>query len=317
VTDYRALLTALAVPRRTGTALNHQVRERLKRELGARGLVVMEHRFTGRSYLHHLGRVPLEGVNLIAVRPRARVTTWLVAHYDSKGQPLSMAGRLAAAGLAVLGALELLGAAVRAMSGALHVGTPDLVAVFATLGGVLLLAVNRVTDRSAGAVDNAAGVVAALATLDALPVTAAVGVLFPDAEEYGMLGARALARERANLFADTGIVNFDGVDDRGRTIALVHRGGPLVDRAVTMLGARRARWLPILVDGLVLAGVARESVTLMRGDWRTARLVHTPRDSADRLTLDGAREVARGVAAAVRFNVVTAEPTLQGGESAR
>src|SRR5204863_9892888 len=126
VTDYRALLTALAVPRRTGTALNHQVRERLKRELGARGLVVMEHRFTGRSYLHHLGRVPLEGVNLIAVRPRARVTTWLVAHYDSKGQPLSMAGRLAAACLAVLGALEVMGRSVWCVSGGVQFGLYDL-----------------------------------------------------------------------------------------------------------------------------------------------------------------------------------------------
>jgi len=278
--DYRALLAAIAVPRLTGTAANQQIREVLKRELATRGLVVMEHRFTGRSLLHRLGRAPLEGVNLIAVRPRARVSVWLAAHYDSKGQPLSMATRLVAAALAILGA-------------------PDGLAGAAGVTGVLLLAANRVTDRSAGAVDNATGVVAVLATLDALPPDAPVGVLFPDAEEYGLLGARALVRERANLLGDTCLVNFDGLDDRGFTIAFVHRTGPTVARVAAALGARRARWLPVLVDGLVLSAAAREGVTIMRGDWRTAKIVHTPRDSAERLTLEGVRRVAASVAAAL------------------
>ncbi len=299
MTDYGALLAAIAVPRLTGTAANHQIREVLKRELAARGFVVMEHRFTAQSLLHRFGRAPLEGVNVIAVRPRARVSVWLAAHYDSKGQPLSMATRLAAAALATLGALELLALALRALLGPLHVGLPDVLAGVAGVAGLLLLATNRVTNRSAGAVDNAAGVVAVLATLDALPPEAGVGVLFPDAEEYGLLGARALARERANLLGDTCLVNFDGVDDHGFTIAFIHRAGPTIERVAAALGARRARWLPVLVDGLVLAAAAREAVTIMRGDWSTARVVHSPRDSAERLTLEGVREVARGVAAAL------------------
>jgi Peptidase family M28 len=299
VTDYRALLAAIAVPRLTGTAANRQIREVLTRELAARGFVVMEHRFTGRSLLYRLGRAPLEGVNVIAVRPRARVSVWLAAHYDSKGQPLSMATRLVAAALAAIGALELLGLALRAVLGALHPGVPDIVAGAAGVAGALLLAVNRVTDRSAGAVDNAAGVVAVLATLDALPPEAGVGVLLPDAEEYGLLGARALVRDRAQLLDDTCLVNFDGVDDRGFTIALIHHAGPTVERVAAALGARRARWLPVLVDGLVLSATAREAVTIMRGDWGTARVVHTPRDSAERLTLEGVRRVAAGVAAAL------------------
>src|SRR6185295_10667300 len=125
----------------------------LKRELVARGFVVMEHRFTGRSLLHRYGRAPLEGVNLIGVRPRARISVWLAAHYDSKGQPLSMATRLAAAGLATLGALELVALAARALLGPLHAGIPDLLAGAAGVSGILLLAANRVTNRSAGAVD--------------------------------------------------------------------------------------------------------------------------------------------------------------------
>ena len=299
MTDYRALLAAIAVPRLTGTTANLQIRELLKRELTTRGFVVMEHRFTGRSLLHRFGRAALEGVNLIGVRPRARVSMWLAAHYDSKGQPLSMATRLAAAALATLGALELLALVVRALLGPLHAGVPDLLAGAAGVSGILLLAANRVTNRSAGAVDNAAGVVAVLATLDALPPDAAVGVLFPDAEEYGLLGARGLVRERANLLGDTCIVNFDGIDDRGVTIALIHRPGPTIERVAAALGARRARRLPVLVDGLVLAGAAREGVTIMRGDWRTATIVHTPHDVAERITLEGVRRVAEGVARAL------------------
>jgi len=305
VTDYRELLAAIAIPRLSGTAANLQVREVLKRELAARGFVVMEHRFTGRTLLHRWGRAVLEGVNLIGVRPRARVSVWLAAHYDSKGQPLSMATRLGAAGLVTLGALELLTLTARALLGSFHPGLLDLLAGAAGVAGILLLAANRVTNRSAGAVDNAAGVVAVLATLDTLPpdagggVGVGVGVLFADAEEYGMLGARALVQERANLLGDTCIINFDGVDDRGWTIAQVHRPGPTIERVAATLGARRARWLPVLVDGLVLAGAAREAVTILRGNWGTARIVHTPRDTAQRLTLEGVQSVAKGVARAL------------------
>src|SRR5207244_13600395 len=100
----------------------------------------------------------------------------LAAHYDSKGQPRSMATRLAAAGLATLGALELVALAARALLGPLHAGVPDVVIGAAGAAGFLALAANRVTDHSAGAVDNAAGVVAVLATVDALPRDAGVGV---------------------------------------------------------------------------------------------------------------------------------------------
>ena len=299
MTDYRALLAELAVPRLAGTPPAGQVREALKRELAARGFVVMEQRFTARSLLHRLARVPLSGVNLIAVRPRTRVATWLVAHYDAKGQPLSMAARLAAAALAAVGVAELLGLALRALLGTAHPGMVDGVLVGTGAAGAALLALNRVTDRSAGAVDNAAGMVAALATVDALPPEAPIGVILPDAEEYGLLGARALVRERANLLADTIVVNFDGIDDPGTTIALIHRDGATVQRVARALGARRARWLPVVVDGLVLATTARECVTIMRGDWSTARVVHTMRDAPARLTLAGARQVAQAVAAAL------------------
>ncbi len=300
MTDYRALLAAIGVPRLVGTSANQRVRDRLKSELAARGFVVLEHHFSGRSLLHRFGRAPLSGVNLIAVRPRVRIATWLTAHYDSKGQPLSMASRLVATGLAAVGAAELAGIALRGLLGTLGLGPADGLLGGAGLVGAALLAVNRVTDRSDGAVDNGSGVVAALATVDLLPSDAGVGVILSDAEEYGLLGARAIVRERANLLADTAVVNFDGLDDRGGAVALVHRPGPTVDAVTRATGAHRWRLLPVLVDGIAFGTAARECVTLMRGNWSTARIVHTSRDTVERLTLEGARQVCEGVARALQ-----------------
>lgn len=300
MTDYRALLAAIGVPRLVGTAAHQRVRERLKSELAARGFVVMEHHFTGRSLLYRFGRAPLSGVNLIAVRPRVRIATWLTAHYDSKGQPLSMASRLVAAGLAGVGAAELAGLALRGLFGRLGLAPVDALLGGAGLVGAALLAVNRVTNHSDGAVDNGSGVIAALATVDVLPSDAGVGVILSDAEEYGLLGARAIVRERANLLADTTVVNFDGIDDRGGAVALVHRPGPTVDAVTRAVGASRWRRLPVLVDGIAFGTAARECVTIMRGDWSTARIVHTSRDTVERLTLAGARQVCEGVARALQ-----------------
>src|SRR5207244_5699303 len=106
----RARLERISLARRGGTPNHASVREILKRELGARGFVVLEQRFRTRPRAPLWGRAASEAVNLIAVRPRARVTTWLTAHYDSKGQAVSMAARLVLAGVIVTGILATLAA---------------------------------------------------------------------------------------------------------------------------------------------------------------------------------------------------------------
>ena len=234
----------------------------------------------------------LTGVNLVAARPARPVAVWLTAHYDSKGQPISMATRLLAVLLAGVGLAALLGLAVLRLRGAS--GWEPVwsgLAAPAFLGG-LLLSRSRPLDESPGAVDNATALITVFQTLDALPSDAAIGVIFPDAEELGLLGARALVEQRESLFAGTAVVNFDGIDDRGRPIALIHRPGPTSDAVAERLQAIRFRWLPVLVDGRQFARAASECVTILRGDWETTRIVHTPRDAAERLTLEGVREVA-------------------------
>jgi peptidase M28-like protein len=290
VTRSTALLSELAVARLVGSAGHGRVREVLRRELEARGFVVLDHRFAAAARFPLRGPAGTEGVTLIAVRPRTRVTTWLAAHYDSKGQPLSMALRLvwvAATALAMLGT-----------AGALLSAGPFLPWSLATLAFLAgFLALNRATDGSPGAVDNASGVLTVLATLDALPTDASVGALLLDAEELGLVGARALVRERAHLLRGTTVINFDGIDDRGSPIAFVHRPGPMVGTLALALGARSWRRLPVVVDGIALAGAASQCVTIMKGNWGTTRVVHTSRDTPDRLTLDGVHAVAQATAA--------------------
>ena len=303
--DYVGLLREIAAPRVVGTPHHGRVRDLLKREMVGRGFVPMEHRFHARLQLPLWGWPPADGMNLLAVRPRSRVAVWLVAHYDSKGQPLSMAARLlCAAGCAMTVAVGI---------GSIAAGVPPLAAVPTGLLAALFVTLNRVHNGSPGAVDNGSGVLTALATVDALSPEFPVGLMFLDAEEWGLGGARALLRERANLLRDTTVVNFDGIDDCGRPIAFVHRPGPTVDRIVGALRARRLRWLPVVVDGLALRRGARECVTIMRGDWGTARVVHTPRDTVDRLTLEGVREVASAVTSALRATLQGGNPRVDAG----
>ena len=289
MTDYGALFRELAIPRLVGSANHAKVREILKRELAARRFRVEEHAFTGRPSSALFGTPrEISGVNLIArpAVPSPRPVVWLVAHYDSKGQPISMA-------------LRLLGFFGLALSyPAVFLSMVPAVALMAI--SLMIILQNRVNDNSPGAVDNATALVAIFMTLDQLPWDAAVGVIFPDAEEFGLVGARALAADRADLFADAAVINLDGLDDIGRSTAFLHRPGKLGAAVADALRARRWRWLPVIVDGIALARVARECITILKGNWRTMLVVHRQADSTTRVRLDGAASVAAGLARVLR-----------------
>ena len=289
MTDYAVLFRELAIPRLAGTPNHQRVREILKRELRARGFDVEEHAFSGRPARALLGTPSLvHGINLIAppIRPSAHPPVWLVAHYDSKGQPISMAVRLAGFFALLLGFFTL------------FVSLLPALAILAV--AFVIVSQNRVTDNSPGAVDNATALVAIFMTIDQLSSGARVGVIFPDAEEFGLVGARSLAAGRSSLFADAALINLDSLDDTGRSTAFVHRRGRISGAVADALKARQWRWLPVIVDGIALSAVCRECVTILKGNWQTMRTIHRPADSVARVRLDGAASVAAGLARVLR-----------------
>ncbi|HZF67455.1 MAG TPA: M28 family peptidase, partial [Gemmatirosa sp.] len=249
-------------------------------------------------------------VNLEAVRGAEEPRVWLVAHLDSKSQPVPMALRvggvvasaLALVAAATVAALQLAGSA----DAARWWPAVTVVGILATLPVVA----TTVGARSPGALDDASGVATVLAAAALLPPGVPVGVLLPSAEELGLAGARAWSGARRADGRGAGIaLNVDGVDDGGVLTAMWSRRTPPVDALIAALteGAAAARapfrdrrLVPgILTDHVALADAGWTTLTLSRGTWRTLSRIHTARDSLDALDGAGAVEAARVLASAV------------------
>lgn len=219
------------------------------------------------------------GVNLAATRGLAEPKVWLVAHLDSKSQPVPSVARIAgvvllalALGLAcVAAALTLVGVQSRTVWwGALAVGMAGALPVMASVVG----------SRSDGAVDNASGVAAVLAAAARVRRDVVCGVLLPSAEELGLAGARAWVRAHAASIA----LNCDGVDDDGELVIMYNGRLPsdVVD-AVRKSSPRavdvRRMPLGLLTDSTALAAGGWRAVTVSYGSLATLGRVHTPNDS--------------------------------------
>lgn len=244
--------------------------------------------------------------NLVAVRPGSRPATWLVAHLDTKAQGHSMAGRLVALWVMLGAVLLALGAAGWHAVRGLPEGLAAAVAIGLVLAGRLLVQ-GRLQGRTAGACDNASGLVALLTAASQVR-GGSVGFVVTGAEEFGLAGARALALQRPELLRDTEVVNLDSLDDAGTLFVVHHTEASLslaagLREAIGGVAPRvRLRRLPqgILVDSLPLERVAAAAVTLARLNWATLRRIHTPADAPGSLGYGTA--MATGEALAARFD---------------
>lgn len=249
-------------------------------------------------------------VNLVAERGSAP-GLWLVAHLDSKSQPIPIVVRAVAIVLTIItwvtaGALVLLqlrGARVDA-------AWPALAMVAVAVGLPVVLSV--VGARSPGALDNASGVAAVLMTAAALPRSSDVGVVLTSAEELGLAGARAWVRGRRPEMA----INFDGVDDHG-PIRLTYSGAEprslvaALLRSASSIGvaASAGRLVPgVLLDGVAFANAGWDVVTISRGSLSTVLRIHSPSDDLHRLRGDGIAQVATIAARALAAMSSTASP---------
>jgi hypothetical protein len=237
--------------------------------------------------------------NLVATWGSERPKVWLVAHLDSKSQPVPALARVAGILLLAASALLALAAGVLQLAALPHRMAWWLAAALALLGAPWVVA-SVVGRRSNGAVDNASGVAAVLAAAVRVRPETMFGVLLPSAEELGLAGARAWARTARRGTA----INCDGVDDAG-DVTIMYSGAapkPLIAtlRALAPASCRVRRMpLGLLTDSVALADRGWATVTVSRGSLDTLRRVHTPGDSLDVLRGDGIDDVAVLLARAV------------------
>jgi hypothetical protein len=243
---------------------------------------------------------PEQGANLFAQRPGSRPRYIIMAHRDSKSQPVPLAFRGPAIVLGVLVWLALLiGSAIataQPLPGALVL---SLGILGAAAGIVLILC--WVDNRSPGALDNASGVVAALGIAARERDAGDVAFLITDAEELGLAGARAAAPHLPPVF---GVINIDGLDDEGSFYVLErfgtfrkrglapHLAVALLQEADALGEPARRRDLPfgVPVDHIPIVRAGIPALTLMRGTLRSLRRVHQGGDDLDHLRGDGIRK---------------------------
>jgi hypothetical protein len=220
------------------------------------------------------------GVNLEATRGNGEPKIWLVAHIDSKWQPVSMIVRVSGVILSAIGLVGLVATSVsmRPVMNSLAI----LFLVVAVLGAIPLL-LSVVGSRNHGTLDNASGVATVLAAAELCDASASIGVLITDAEELALAGARAWVKGRAAGVA----LNCDSIDDDGPLVVMHSAPAPrrLVDALTGVAredgeSLRVMRLIPgILTDHVALASAGWSTVTLSRGTARTLRRIHTSRDT--------------------------------------
>jgi len=248
--------------------------------------------------------------NWLVHRPGVRPRYIVMAHRDSKSQPLPTLGRMVAGALAAGGwALLLVLSGLAALDPRWGVSSAAVAAAAAGIVGGALLMLCGVGNRSPGALDNASGLAALLALARSERSRADVAFLITDGEELGLAGAEALA---PHLPAVEGIINLDGLDDEGPFRIAESYGWPprgkaprlvaaLLDAAGELGLAIERGGVPagIMVDHVPFARAGHPAVTLMRGTFRSLLRVHRPADTASRLAGDGVAAAARLVSAAL------------------
>lgn len=254
----------------------------------------------------------IESANLLFRKPGSRPAWIVMAHRDSKSQLAPTALRSAAlvtAGVAWLALVVLAGMWIAGEDYRLP-GTALTVGVILSLCG-LVLALSWASNASPGALDNASGVAALLATAGRVGNGGDVAFLITDGEELGLAGARDVARKLPPV---QGVINVEGLDDGGTFIVAEGRGwrrrGSAPQLAAALLTAGRALDMPVhrrklplslLVDHIPVAGAGIPSLTLLRGTWKSLMRVHRPGDDVGRLGCQGAADGATLLAAALHL----------------
>ncbi len=291
--------------------------------LAVAGLVLsLVGRWVVRQGILSLPLMRCRSVNLVATRGDRPPTVWLMAHLDSKSQPVPIAVRAAG----VIGTLAVWGVTALLLVAGVA-GLRPLTEFWWSLlaAGVvcaLPIIASTVGGESNGALDNASGVAAVLGAAALLPIreAASVGIVITSAEELGLAGARAWSAGTAPAIA----LNCDGVDDQGE-IVVMYSGNRPQQILRTVTGAAkpgepvRTRGLVpgILTDHVALTAAGWSAVTVSRGTIGTLRRIHTRSDTMAQLRGDGLMAVASLLArSATRLATGVGSPALSADQDA-
>ena len=259
--------------------------------------------------LDRFGLGKIQGKNLLISTPNARPHYVLMAHRDSKSQPMPLAFRgpaiaIAAAAWAALMVLSIM-SLVEQVPGRIVL----IAGTFAVIAAVMLIFC-WVENNSPGALDNASGVATLIGVAERERGSADVAYMITDAEELGLAGARAISRQMPAVF---GVINIDGIDDHGdfqiaEDFGWPKRMGKSPHLAAALLGAAAALELPahrrsvpfgIMLDHIPIVQAGTPALTLMRGTLASLRRVHRPIDDLSHMSGQGVARAVELVSAAL------------------
>ncbi|MEO8946422.1 MAG: M28 family peptidase [Gemmatimonadaceae bacterium] len=242
--------------------------------------------------------VPLmrrRGLNLEARRGVPKV--WLIAHLDSKSQPLSLLVR--AIGSVGLACGWILAIAAWAAVNVLQLPSEiEVVLLALSAAAALSLAFAWIGEAGSGALDNASGVASILGAVTLLDSATPVGIVVTSAEELGLAGARTWVAGRLPCVA----INCDGVDDDGPvTITASGRGRRVWKKLAMSVGlassVRFKRILPgVLLDASAFSESGWVACTVSKGARGSLARIHTRRDTVAALSGSGVEEVQKIIA---------------------
>jgi hypothetical protein len=274
------------------------------------GLLLLQH-FSTKGWLwlarRQSGCQESGSKNIIAGFPpsadKPSLIVYLVAHYDSKSQTISLPMRIFWLMSALTAVSVLLAGLGFRFSGFSLDIKPRLWFIIAALAVVRLFIVST-QNKSSGGLDNAGsvGVVLELARVFSRqpPVGTEIRYLFTGAEEWGLLGASHYAARHAGEWERKGVyfVNLDGVGIGGRLALLGHNDPGLTKGLVKMaqqqgIGLRRFGLLPgLLVDHIPFARKDFPTVTLACVAIKSL-LIHTCHDTISLVDTVGLGEAGR------------------------
>jgi hypothetical protein len=247
-------------------------------------------------------RLPLgrtTAANWLVQRPGAKPRYLIVAHRDSKSQPLPLLLRIVAAVLALIG---LGGMILISFAGVLNAAAaaPSGAWILAALGGLgaLGFVLSWAGNVSPGALDNASGLAVLLGLAAREKGRDDVAFLVTEAEELGLAGAMAVIPDLPPVF---GAIVLDGIDDGGEFQLVERFGFPrrglAPHLAAALLGSsvqlgveatRRSLPLGLLVEHMVFTEAGLPALTLMKGTPSSLWRVHGRGDDAATLNGSGA-----------------------------